>query len=185
MMKRMIMPLVLTLLLVLTACSGGKSSESPDSKPGDTAAGNAKTHESKGSDLAVGEQQHLPNGDLQQVTASATELPAFLDDKSDDLKLVYEVAGSAADILQWMPCYCGCADSADHGSNLNCFVDEIRKDGSVVWDDHGTRCNVCVEIAVKSVTMAKEGKSLKEIREKIDSDYKEGYARPTDTPMPA
>ena len=92
---------------------------------------------------------------------------------------------SATDIIKWMPCYCGCGESAGHGSNLNCFIDEIREDGSVVWDDHGTRCQVCLEIAVQSVKMTQEGKSLKEIREFIDENYKEGYAEPTDTPMPA
>jgi hypothetical protein len=30
-----------------------------------------------------------------------------------------------------------------------------------------------------------EGKSLKEIRTIIDETYKEGYAKPTDTPMPS
>jgi hypothetical protein len=33
--------------------------------------------------------------------------------------------------------------------------------------------------------MAQGGKSLKEVREFIDENYKEGYAKPTDTPMPA
>lgn len=184
MMKKLFMPLILASLLVLTAC--GKEAAKPVHEHGGTgAADSSAVQQSKGADLAVGEQQQLPNGDLLQVTASADELPAFLAEKSEDLQLVYQVAGNAEDILKWMPCYCGCADSVAHGSNLNCFVDEIREDGAVVWDDHGTRCNVCVEIAVKSVTMAKEGKTLKEIREKIDSDYKEGYARPTDTPMPA
>ncbi|VDG97891.1 Uncharacterised protein [Lysinibacillus sphaericus] len=169
-MKKRLMPILAVLVIVLAACGGKTATEQ---------------HHEETPALAIGEEKQLPNGDLQQVTASAEELPAFLDDKSDDLQLVYQVAGSAEDILKYMPCYCGCADSADHGSNLNCFVDEIRKDGSVVWDDHGTRCDVCVEIAVKSVTMAQEGKSLKEIRKTIDTNYNKGYARPTDTPMPS
>ena len=135
--------------------------------------------------MAHGEQKHVPNGDLQEVTASASILPAFLDDKSEDMRLVYQMAGTATDIIKWMPCYCGCGESAGHGSNLNCFIDEIREDGSVVWDDHGTRCQVCLDIAVQSVMMTQDGKSLKEIREFIDENYKEGYAEPTDTPMPA
>ena len=108
---------------------------------------------------------HVPNGDLQEVTASADILPSFLDDKPEDMRLVYQVAGTATDIIEWMPCYCGCGESAGHGSNLNCFIDEIREDGSVVWDDHGTRCQVCLDIAVQSVMMTQDGKSLKEIRE--------------------
>jgi hypothetical protein len=112
-------------------------------------------------------------------------LPSFLDDKPEDMRLVYQVAATATDIIEWMPCYCGCGESANHGSNMNCFIDEIREDGSVVWDDHSTRCQVCLDTAVDSVMMTQEGKSLKEIRTIIDETYKEGYAKPTDTPMPS
>jgi len=135
--------------------------------------------------LKVGEQEHLPNGDLQEVTASAEVLPSFLDDKPEDMRLVYQVAGTATEVIEWMPCYCGCGESAGHGSNKNCFIDEIREDGSVVWDDHSTRCQVCLETAIESVMLTKDGKSLKEIRDVIDERYKEGYAEPTDTPMPS
>ncbi len=128
---------------------------------------------------------HVPNGDLQEVTASTDILPTFLDDKPEEMRLVYQVAGTATDIIEWMPCYCGCGESAGYGSNINCFIDEVRKDGSVVWDDHGTRCRVCLEIAVLSVKMTQDGKSLKEVREFIDKNYKEGYAEPPDTPMPS
>lgn len=166
-LKKTAMFLMLSLLLILGACGG-------QAKPSE-----------KEQELAHGEQHHLPNGDLQEVTASADVLPAFLDEKPEDMRLVYQLAGKSEDILKWMPCYCGCGESAGHGSNLNCFVDEIRDDGSVVWDDHGTRCLVCLEIAVKSVQLKQEGKSLKEIREFIDEAYKKGYAKPTDTPMPA
>ncbi len=166
-MKKKWIFILLAAILVLSAC-------------GEKAQPSEKEH-----DMAHGEQQHVPNGDLQEVTASAAILPSFLDDKSEDMRLVYQMAGTATDIIEWMPCYCGCGESAGHDSNLNCFIDEVREDGSVVWDDHGTRCQVCLDIAVQSVKMTQEGKSLKEIREFIDENYKEGYAEPTDTPMPA
>ena len=135
--------------------------------------------------LSVGESEQISNGDLQEVTASAEILPTFLDDKPEEMRLVYQVAGTATEIIEWMPCYCGCGESAEHGSNMNCFIDEIREDGSVVWDDHSTRCPVCLETAVQSVKMTQEGKSLLEIRTIIDETYNEGFAEPTDTPMPS
>jgi hypothetical protein len=165
--KKSILLILLATVLVLSAC--GKNTNT--------------THENH--DLANGEQHQLPNGDLQEVTASTDVLPSFLDDKPEDMRLVYQVAATATDIIEWMPCYCGCGESANHGSNLNCFIDEIREDGSVVWDDHSTRCQVCLDTAVDSVMMMQEGKSLKEIRTIIDETYKEGYAKPTDTPMPS
>ncbi|MCZ8534440.1 PCYCGC motif-containing (lipo)protein [Psychrobacillus psychrodurans] len=128
---------------------------------------------------------HLENGDLQETTESTDILPAFLDTQSEDMKLVYQAASKANDVLKWMPCYCGCGDSADHKNNFNCFVHEIKENGEVVWDDHGTRCAACLETAITSIQMIQEGKSLVEIRNTIDETYKDGYATPTDTPMPS
>lgn len=125
------------------------------------------------------------NGDIQELTASADVLPSFLDSQREEIRMVYGIAGQAADILEWMPCYCGCGESAGHKSNMNCFIKDINADGSILWDDHGTRCGVCLQIAVESVKLKQDGKSLKEIRTFIDEKYKKGYAKPTDTKMPA
>ncbi|WP_028551812.1 PCYCGC motif-containing (lipo)protein [Paenibacillus sp. UNC451MF] len=130
-------------------------------------------------------QQHAPNGDLQETTSGITKLPTFLDKQRPEIKQAYQVAASVSDLLQWIPCYCGCGESAGHTSNKNCFIKEIKQDGSVVWDDHGTRCGVCLEIAVTSARMKQDGKSAKEIRSYIDQKYQKGYAKPTDTPKPA
>lgn len=128
--------------------------------------------------------QHNPlSGDLQELTAMG-ELPAFLNEKHETVAAVYKIALEYADVLKWIPCYCGCGESAGHRSSLNCFIAEIRED-EVLWDDHGTRCQVCMEIAVESAKLAKEGKSIQEIRTYIDEKYQEGYSTPTPTEMPA
>lgn len=158
--------------MILTACSSGEDKAEEPVKQ-------EKHNEESG------HQHTVANGDIQETTASADVLPSFLDKQSEDLKLVYKATGQATEILKWIPCYCGCGESAGHKSNMNCFVKEVKKDGSIVWDDHGTRCVACVEIAIQSIKMAQEGKSLKEIRDVIDDAYKEGYAKPTPTPMPA
>jgi len=128
---------------------------------------------------------HAPNGDLREITASVDKMPSFLEEQPEAVRLAYQIAGTIEDTLQWIPCYCGCGDSAGHKSNLNCFINEVRADGTVEWDDHGTRCGVCVQIAVESAQMKQQGKSNLEIRKLIDSNYQTGYAKPTDTPMPA
>ncbi|MFC5558037.1 PCYCGC motif-containing (lipo)protein [Ureibacillus thermophilus] len=128
--------------------------------------------------------QHNPlSGDLQELTAKE-ELPAFLKEKHETVSAVYKIALEYADVLEWIPCYCGCGESAGHRSSLNCFIAEIRED-EVLWDDHGTRCQVCLEIAVESAKRAKDGKSIQEIRTYIDEKYQEGYSTPTPTEMPA
>ncbi|MFJ7979222.1 PCYCGC motif-containing (lipo)protein [Lysinibacillus xylanilyticus] len=158
-------------LLVLSACGEDKQAVEKNQN----AAQKEASHEEHG---------HA-SGDIQEETASADVLPSFLDNKSEDIRLVYQIAGQSTEILEWMPCYCGCGESAGHKSNLNCFIEERREDGTIVWDDHGTRCLTCLEIAVQSAKMHKDGMSLKEIRQTIDNTYKEGYAKPTPTDMPA
>ena len=161
---------LLTGALLLAACNNGDTAT-----PKKEAAETAETHEGHGHVI----------GDIQEETESAAVLPSFLDNQTDLIRAAYQIAGQAPEVLEWIPCYCGCGESAGHKSNMNCFIQEVKEDGKIVWDDHGTRCNVCIEIAVNSVKMHKEGKSMKEIRQTIDDTYKDGYATPTDTKMPA
>jgi Protein of unknown function with PCYCGC motif len=132
-----------------------------------------------------GHTQHAPNGDLQETTASVDILPKFLDDLDPVIIESYKVAGANRELLKSMPCYCGCGESAGHMHNGNCFIKEELADGSIVWDDHGTRCGVCMEIAVVASKLKEAGKTNLEIRQYIDSAYKEGYGTPTPTPMPS
>ncbi|WP_028986511.1 PCYCGC motif-containing (lipo)protein [Thermicanus aegyptius] len=135
--------------------------------------------------LGIGEAQVLPNGDRQERTASKDELPLFMSKQDEPMKTIYLAAAQNQDLLRWIPCYCGCAESAGHLNNAQCFYKEIAADGSVTWDDHATRCNTCLEIAVQSITKKKEGLTVKEIRNWVDTTYGNGnYAKPTPTPMP-
>ncbi|MGN7471456.1 PCYCGC domain-containing protein [Brevibacillus sp. SAFN-007a] len=129
--------------------------------------------------------QHAQNGDLQEMTASVDQLPKFLDNQDPVIIESYKIAGANRELLKSIPCYCGCGESAGHLHNGNCFIKEEKPDGSIVWDDHGTRCGVCMEIAVISSKLKQAGKSTKEIRDYIDNTYKEDYAKPTPTPMPS
>ncbi|PTN32162.1 PCYCGC domain-containing protein, partial [Bacillus sp. Rc4] len=101
----------------------------------------------------------------------------------EDMQNLYKAAAMNKELLENIPCYCGCGESVGHKSNYDCFVYKYKKDNSIVWDDHGTNCNVCLEIAAKSISKFKEGKSSNEVRKLIDEEYKEGYAKPTPTPQ--
>ena len=45
----------------------------------------------------------------------------------------YRFAVANQDLLQWMPCFCGCGEWG-HTSNADCYVQEARGDGSVLLD---------------------------------------------------
>jgi len=45
----------------------------------------------------------------------------------------YRFAVANQDLLQWMPCFCGCGEWG-HKSNANCYVQQVRNDGSVLLD---------------------------------------------------
>ena len=45
----------------------------------------------------------------------------------------YRFAVANQDLLQWMPCFCGCREWG-HTSNASCYVEEVRDDGSVLLD---------------------------------------------------
>ncbi|KIL36390.1 hypothetical protein SD71_07890 [Cohnella kolymensis] len=158
-MHKIFYPLMAAALFILSSCGSNDTQQ------------NAHVH-------------HAPNGDLQEETASLEKLPSFLDHLSPEVVTAYTAAGKLKDTLQWIPCFCGCGESAGHKSNLNCFINSVREDGSVVWDDHGTRCGVCLEIAITAAQLKQQGASTLEIRQLIDRQYSSGYGNPTVTPMP-
>ncbi|MEN2767520.1 PCYCGC motif-containing (lipo)protein [Ornithinibacillus xuwenensis] len=158
-MKKKFVMLIIVALTILGACSHNETEE-----------GGHTAHE------------RLPNGDIQEATSSTNELPTFLDEHNQDMKNIYLVAAKHQELLEHIPCYCGCSLSANHKDNYDCFIHENRKDGSIVWDNHGTKCQVCVDIAAESAILYNQGKSIKDIREYIDEKYKEGFAEPTPTP---
>lgn len=129
-----------------------------------------------------GHSEHAVSGDLQEETSSKEIAPDFLSEKPDDMKTIYLAVAQNKDLLEKIPCYCGCGESANHKNNYDCFIHENKEDGEVVWDDHGTRCGVCLEIAAQSILDLNDGMSIKDIRNKVDEKYKSGYAKPTPTP---
>ncbi|GGJ69814.1 hypothetical protein GGR02_002049 [Anoxybacillus voinovskiensis] len=128
------------------------------------------------------EQTHATmSGDVRETTKSTAHLPSFLKPYDENMAVLYQQAANHRQLLENIPCYCGCGTSAGHKNNYDCFVYENKKDGSIVWDSHATTCGVCLDIAAESITEYEQGKSIKDIRKMIDEKYKEGYAEPTPT----
>lgn len=181
--RKYTMTFLMTGVVSIALLSGCGSSDNKDAGANTTTAETSQTSDAHASHVHA-ETTQLANGDIQETTASLDVLPSFLDGLSEKIVLAYQAAAVTRDTLAWIPCYCGCGGSAGHESNLNCFIAEVNEDGSVVWDDHGTKCDVCVDTVLQTVQMKQEGKSVKEIRTAIDDAYRVGYAQPTATPMP-
>lgn len=169
--------IVVCLLLVLvTACSiNGAVSENTNKEEKHVEHGDDKNEQQEV------QADHVHN-DIREETSSIDVLPNFMSNKPKDMKLIYKAAAKNKELLENIPCYCGCGESSNHKNNYDCFIFENRENGALVWDDHGTKCGVCLEIAAQSINDYSKGKSIKEIRDEIDKKYENGYATPTPTP---
>ena len=55
----------------------------------------------------------------------------------ETVRAVYEFAASHPEVLDYVPCFCGC-EGAGHKSNTHCFVGSRNGEGQVTqWDYHG------------------------------------------------
>ncbi|MCL5027032.1 MAG: PCYCGC domain-containing protein [Chloroflexi bacterium] len=106
--------------------------------------------------------------------ASDPNFPAFVYSSSSSLE-GYRIAVRMPEVLEKMPCYCGCGKTNNHHSLKECF---IKPDGS--YDDHASGCDVCVKEAVDVDNWHRQGKSLAEVRRLLDAKYRD-YGQPTDT----
>lgn len=159
-MRQMIIYFAILGVLILGACSANNTKETE---------GNDHVHQ-------------LPNGDIREETASMDVLPSFLDKHDENMHNLYTAVAMHQDLLEKIPCYCGCSLSSEHKDNYDCFIHDNKEDGAIVWDDHATRCQACLDIAAESIIMYNDGKSIKNIRSYIDEKYEEDYPEPTPTP---
>ena len=60
--------------------------------------------------------------------------PAKVAAAPSDLRELYEFAARRPDVLHYVPCFCGCW-RVGHKSSYDCFIDEVRADGTVLTDD--------------------------------------------------
>ena len=94
------------------------------------------------------------------------------------IKDAYMFAAEHPEILESIPCFCGCVNKG-HRHNRDCFIDDSGK-----YVEHGSLCGGCTEVALASKRLYEEGKSLKEIRDYVDQTFGlSPMADPTPTPQ--
>jgi hypothetical protein len=94
----------------------------------------------------------------------------------------YQYAMQHPQIVQWMPCYCGC-EAMGHGSNLDCYYKHGQPGDRAVFEEHASFCDICVDITLMTKQLSAEGTSLREIRQVIDQTFG-GSAPGTPTEQP-
>jgi hypothetical protein len=97
---------------------------------------------------------------------------------------VYEFAARHPEVLQYVPCYCGC-ERQGHRGNHECFVKSRAQNGRITeWDSHGMGCDVCLRVGHRAMTLFNQGRSVADIRKVIDTEIGSRFPSSTSTPLP-
>jgi hypothetical protein len=100
------------------------------------------------------------------------------------VRTVYAFAAQHADVLRYVPCFCGC-ERLGHRSNDSCFVSRRSGSGKVLeWEPHGVICEICLDVAHEAMQLHNTGASVDQIRAEIDRKWTSHGASHTNTPMP-
>lgn len=111
----------------------------------------------------TGANQGLKLASLDGMPAEVLAAPA-------QVQQAYRFAAANPQVMQQVPCYCGCGDMG-HTSNYACYVGGENADGSLRYDTHALGCSICVDITLDTMRLLQEGKSVSEIKAYIDQTY--------------
>jgi len=98
------------------------------------------------------------------------QLPAEVQSAPVSVRTAYQFAAANPDVMQQIPCYCGCG-SIGHTSNFSCYVSHVDPKGAITFDNHALGCSICVDITQDVMRLLREGKSVPEIRAYVDATY--------------
>ena len=97
---------------------------------------------------------------------------------------VYEFAARHPEVLQYVPCYCGC-ERDGHNGNHDCFVKTRAANGRVTeFDSHGLGCAICIDVARDAMILSNSGATPAAVRAAIDKKYGARFPSSTPTPQP-
>ncbi len=132
--------------------------------------------------LLAGVAYALLSGTTSSSTSTKTpanqiKFPSFVYTNPLTLK-AYTYATEHPDLLEQIPCYCGCGGHSGHRFLRDCFVHD-----DWTYDEHASFCDVCVGEAIKVQDYLTQGKTLQEARALIDQEYGSKYpGQNTNTP---
>lgn len=130
---------------------------------------------------AMGDSTDLPSPD--EIAAAWATSPVYVHQHGAATEEAYAFAVARPDILQWMPCYCGCA-AMEHRSNLECFLERRDAGGPIAFEEHASYCDICVQTALKAKQMLAQGATLTQMRAAVDEAFGGRGAPGTPTELP-
>jgi hypothetical protein len=124
----------------------------------------------------------MPMPTQDEIASAWGARPAYVAELPAAAQAAYAFALARPDVLQWLPCYCGCV-AMDHRSNLDCFFQRREVAGSFAFEEHASYCGVCVDIANMASRMLHDGSNIRQIRATVDGTFGD-LAPGTETPLP-
>jgi hypothetical protein len=106
--------------------------------------------------------------DLQMAPMSM--MPDDVKNAATVTQQAYQFAVANPDVMQHVPCYCGCGNMG-HTSSYMCYVKSVEADGKVNFDSHAIGCSICVDITQDTLRLLKQGKNVTEIKAYVDKTY--------------
>jgi hypothetical protein len=176
-----LLALALVVSVSAAGCAGGEDHQSaaPVAEASHTApAPSGPAAPAPAAEVPMGD---MPMPTQDQVSAAWAARPDYVSSLPGDWQSAYAFALARPDVLQWLPCYCGC-EGQGHRSNLDCFF-QRRESGEIVFEEHGSYCDICVETANLAASMLREGSTMTEVRDAVDDTFS-GRAPGTVTPLP-
>src|SRR5215510_13698962 len=100
------------------------------------------------------------------------DLPAYqLPQPPEVVRAVYDFAADHPEVLNYVPCFCGCEQSG-HRSAEQCFVKSRGRNGAVeAWNDHGMTCGMCLAVARRAMEMHASHATVRAIRDSVERSY--------------
>ena len=110
------------------------------------------------------------SSEVHLVMAAPDQMPAEVQSAPVAVQEAYQFNTANPDIMQDIPCYCGCGDIG-HTSNYDCYVSGTEAQGKVKFDNHALGCSICVDITQDVMRMLRDGKTPAEARAYVDTTY--------------
>jgi hypothetical protein len=126
---------------------------------------------------------YAPAAEPGAIEAAWAARPDYVRHAHPMVEEAYRYALERPDVIQWMPCYCGCA-GMEHRSNLDCFFRSRMAGGAAAFEEHASYCDICIETALLAKKRLAEGRTLAEIRAEVDATWGGTGVPGTDTAVP-